>query len=333
MAIARAMIAALAALMLVAASEPPPPPPELAAYFKDGEFQPGDYTWARGMFADATPEQKALFDAATNWNLECRRVAGERTKRELAELGIELPDTAPDYSDCPIILPQFDYTRPYAEFEAAMREAKPIADTYIVAAKLAQERAITNADSPSDVLTARTVAEQMMRLAISWGRGPLAEAPELSPDGLTMLRSLLMAAASRADAANTAWLKQRVAEDGWPKISKVGEKGASAAWLLTQHADRDPVFQLRALRLMEPLVAEGEVSKSNYAYLYDRIMLKLAGQQRYGSQWAGCERGVRQLQPLEDEARLAALRAEMGLEPIEEYARAMNEMYGECPAA
>jgi hypothetical protein len=323
------MIAALAGLMLVAAAEPPPPP-ELAAYFKDGEFQPGDYAWARAMFADATPEQKALFEALNNWNLECRRISGERTKRELAELGVPLPDTAPDYSDCPVIMPQFDYRRPYAEFEAAMREAKPIADTYIAAARLAQERAITNADSPGDVLTSQTTSEQMLRLALGWGREPLAEVPQLSPDGLTMLRSLLMAAGSRADAANTAWLKERVAEDGWPKISKVGEKGASAAWLLTQHADRDPVFQLRALRLMEPLLAEGEVSKRNYAYLYDRIMLKLDGKQRYGSQWGGCEGGKRQLQPLEDEARLDELRAEMGIEPIADYARMMDEMYGPC---
>jgi hypothetical protein len=35
---------------------------------------------------------------------------------------------------------------------------------------------------------------------------------------------------------------------------------------------------------MEPLVAQGEVTKQNYAYLYDRIMLKLAGKQRYATQ-------------------------------------------------
>ena len=331
MAFARGMIAALAALMLVGAAEPPPPP-ELAAYFKDGEFQPGDYAWARGMFADATPEQKALFDALTAWNVECRRISGERTRRELAELGIELPDPTPDYSACPVILPQFDYDRPYAEFEAAMREAKPIAQTYIAAARLAQERAMGNAATFGEALTARTISEQMFRVALGWGREPLADVPELSPDGLTMLRSLLMAAGSRADWANTAWLKERVAAEGWPKISEVGEKGASAAWLLTQHADRDPVFQLRALRLMEPLLAEGEVSKRNYAYLYDRAMLKLAGKQRYGTQWGGCEGGVRQLQPLEDEVRLDELRAEMEIEPIADYARMMDQMYGGCGA-
>jgi hypothetical protein len=103
-----------------------------------------------------------------------------------------------------------------------------------------------------------------------------------------------------------------------------------AAWLLTQHADADPVFQARALRLMEALVAAGEVSKPNYAYLYDRFMLKLSGKQRYGTQWGACEGTVRPLRPLEDEARLDELRAEMEMPPIEDYARTMDRNFGAC---
>ncbi len=330
MAMTRVIFAASAALALCGAAEPPPPPPELAAYVKDGRFEPGDYGWARGMFPDATPEQKAVLDAATDWGAECRKLAHEEGIRALAELGVKAPALEEGYSHCPPILPEFDYGRPFAEFEAAMREARPVAETYIAAARLAQERAIGNAASFGEALTARTIGDQMLRLALGWGREPLTDVPELSPDGLTMLRSLLMAAGSRTDAANTAWLKARVEENGWPKISEVGEKGSGAAWLLTQHADFDPVFQLRALRLMEPLVAQGEVSKSNYAYLYDRIMLKLTGKQRYGTQWGECKGTVRQLRPLEDEARLTELREEMGLPTIEEYARMMDQMGGAC---
>lgn len=329
---ARGIVAALAALMLVAASEPPPPPPELAAYVKDGRFAQGDYRWARGAFPDATPAQKALFDAATAWGAECRTAAREAAVRELAEMGIAAPALEEWYADCPATLPPFDTQRPYAEFEAALAEARPIAQTYIAAARLAQQQALGNVGSTGDALAARTVEEQMLRLAFNWGREPLADAPTLSPDGMTALRALLSAATSRSDAANTEWLKARVAETGWPTISDMGERGANAAWLLVQHADADPVFQARALRLMEPLVAQGEVSKSNYAYLYDRIMLKLAGKQRYGTQWGMCEGTVRPLRPLEDEARLAELRAEMGLPTIEEYGRMMDQMAGACGA-
>lgn len=332
MRIARAMLAALSALVLCAAGEPPPPPPEVAAYVKDGRFEPGDYGWARGAFPDATPEQVAVFEAVTRWLAECQRTGHDKATAELTELGIESPQLPMGYSDCPIVLPQFDTRRPFAEFEAALREAKPVADTYIAAARLAEARALGNAASFAETLTARTIGEQMLRLAMSWGREPLADVPELSPDAGMVMRGLLSAAMARSDRANTAWLKAQVEEKGWPRISEVGEKAASASWLLTQHADLDPVFQLRALRLMEPLVAEGEVSKPNYAYLYDRIMLKLTGKQRYGTQWGACEGDVRRLQPLEDAARLAELRAEMGLQTIEDYRRMMDQAAGPCGA-
>ncbi len=43
---------------------------------------------------------------------------------------------------------------------------------------------------------------------------------------------------------------------------------------------------------MEPLILSGEVSKGDYAYLYDRVMLKISGKQRYGTQ-AMCLDGKR----------------------------------------
>jgi hypothetical protein len=52
------------------------------------------------------------------------------------------------------------------------------------------------------------------------------------------------------DADNLAWLKEVVAEVGWPGQSMVGEDGAHAAWLLAQHADQDPAFQRRCLELL-----------------------------------------------------------------------------------
>jgi hypothetical protein len=44
------------------------------------------------------------------------------------------------------------------------------------------------------------------------------------------------------DAENLPWLKRVIAEVGWPGKSLVGDEGASAAWLLVQHADQDPAF-------------------------------------------------------------------------------------------
>jgi len=101
----------------------------------------------------------------------------------------------------------------------------------------------------------------------------------------------------RLDRANTNWLKQVVAEHGWPTYSLVGEDASRKAWLLAQHADHDPVFQLDVLGLMEPLVEAGEVNKTDYAYLYDRVMLKLIGTQLYATQ-VTCEDGKRIPRPV-----------------------------------
>src|SRR4051794_19546723 len=65
------------------------------------------------------------------------------------------------------------------------------------------------------------------------------------------------------DHKNTARLKEIVDKHGWPGKSLVGTAGAQDAWLLVQHADRDPAFQKRCLELMTPLVAKGEVSGIN----------------------------------------------------------------------
>jgi hypothetical protein len=320
--------------MLCGASEPPPPP-GLAAYIKDGYFEAGDYGWMRGAFADATQEQKDAYQALTQWMAACREAALPRMAEDIAAIGVEAPNLAremPQPPACRPPFPLFDRGKTFAEFEATLRETRPIAETYLAAARAAQTVALQNAATFGEALVARTMEEQLLRFGTaSWGREPLARVPALSEEQQGVLRSLINEAIVRTDAANTEWLKARVARDGWPTQSDVGEKGAQAAWLLAQHADLDPVFQAEALRLMEPLTATGEVSKRDYAYLYDRIMLKLTGKQRYGTQWATCESGKRPLRPLEDEANLAELRRQMELEPVEDNARGMDQLYGPCP--
>jgi hypothetical protein len=134
------------------------------------------------------------------------------------------------------------------------------------------------------------------------------------------------------DHSNTDWLKTLIVEKGRPKRSEVGGDAAERVWLLVQHADADPAFQLKALRLMEPLVSDGEVSRSSYAYLYDRVMLKVSGKQRYATQ-LDCSNGKRVAQPLEDEAAVDRLRAEVGLNPLASYFKDMDKIYGPCPTS
>jgi hypothetical protein len=72
------------------------------------------------------------------------------------------------------------------------------------------------------------------------------------------------------------------------------------------------------LRLLEALVPSGEASAKDVAYLYDRVMLRLAGAQRYGSQM-DCVKGSMQPQPLEDARQVDTFRHQVGLPPMREY--------------
>jgi len=132
---------------------------------------------------------------------------------------------------------------------------------------------------------------------------------------------------TEVDAKNTARMKTIIDEIGWPKISDVAKDGASAAWILVQHADRQPQFQAKCLPLLEKAFKDGEASGSNYAYLFDRVALKLGNKQRFGSQAMSTDDGM-QFSPIEDEWLVNERRAKFNVNPtIEEYAKGMGFEY------
>jgi hypothetical protein len=325
---------ALASLWLTAAA--PPPPSVLAPYIHDGRFDPGDYGWMRGRFDDSSPTQKAQSEGIRIWTDRCLAEGVAQTRAELRAMGIAGPKLEQgDFREplCAEVAsaPWPVSTRSFEAFQREAAAARPIADAWLLATRLAEDIGGPRGPNLSDKLLARALGEQMIRAAMSWGEGELKDAPKLSPDGKAILMSRLAAAAAVRDRLNTEWLKKIVEAEGWPTISKVGAPASQQAWLLVQHADADPAFQLKVLRLMEPLTRSGEVSKRNYAYLYDRVMLKLTGKQRYATQMT-CSGGKRVPRPLEDEGAVQRERVAMGLDPLAEYMSSMQEMFGDCPA-
>jgi hypothetical protein len=131
------------------------------------------------------------------------------------------------------------------------------------------------------------------------------------------------------DEENTKWLKGLIEKHGWPTNTLAGKDGASAAWLLVQHADADPKFQRHCLDLMAKVPKEG-ISQTNLAYLTDRVLLAEGKRQLYGTQFH-FEGGKWQARPLEDEANVDKRRAEAGLPPLAEYAKLIEEQYGKNP--
>lgn len=121
------------------------------------------------------------------------------------------------------------------------------------------------------------------------------------------------------DESNTAWLKGEIARAGWFTISRFGAEADNAAWLLTQHADKDPAFQAQVLTMLEQLAAQGETNRKNYAYLYDRVAVGAHRPQRYGTQ--GRCTGPATWEPMEMETpgEVDERRRSVGLGPEAEY--------------
>ena len=116
------------------------------------------------------------------------------------------------------------------------------------------------------------------------------------------------------DIANTARMKEIVEQIGWPTISKVGEETASAAWLLVQHADHDVVFQEHCLALMAA-APEGEVKKSDIAYLTDRVRVNKGLPQVYGTQFfRSAQMTAFEPRPVENPEGVNVRRKQMGIE-------------------
>jgi hypothetical protein len=118
---------------------------------------------------------------------------------------------------------------------------------------------------------------------------------------------------------NSDWLKSVLARIGWFDISHYGAVASQAAWLIVQHSDHDPAWQAAVLADLAPRVARGDMQRSYYAYLVDRVAVNAGRPQTYGTQGHCRGRGNLALLPVVDRPNLDRRRAEMGLETIADY--------------
>jgi hypothetical protein len=105
-------------------------------------------------------------------------------------------------------------------------------------------------------------------------------------------------------------------ESGWPGEAIVGQEGASAAWLIAQHAIGEPTFQRACLLALEAAAARSEVPAWQPAMLEDRIRVFEGKLQRYGTQLQVDDEGELHPHPIEDPDGVEARRAAVGLEPL-----------------
>jgi hypothetical protein len=131
----------------------------------------------------------------------------------------------------------------------------------------------------------------------------------------------------RIDAENADRLRQILSDHGWPGKSLVGEQGAHDAWLIAQHADHQPAVQRQALELLTDAATSGEATPRELAYLTDRVRVNEGRGQVFGTQMRPDENSVPVPAPIEDRERLDDRRAEVGLEPFDQYLRGFERHF------
>ncbi|WP_420148952.1 DUF6624 domain-containing protein [Spirosoma sp.] len=122
------------------------------------------------------------------------------------------------------------------------------------------------------------------------------------------------------DSINLIKVERIIQQYGYPGKRLVGEKQDITTWLVIQHSPL--AIQEKYLPLLQKAAEQGELSKANVAMLVDRIRVFKSQKQLYGSQVQnGADGKPSGFFPIEDEVNVNKRRAEVGLPPLEDYAR------------
>ena len=109
-------------------------------------------------------------------------------------------------------------------------------------------------------------------------------------------------------------------EYGWLGKSRVGNTANQALWLVIQHAEL--ATQEKYLPVLKESVEIGESEGWHQAFLEDRILMRNKRNQIFGSQatWDKVS-GKMKIYPIDNVKNVNKRREQIGLEPIEEYAK------------
>jgi len=179
-----------------------------------------------------------------------------------------------------------------------------------------QQAALPPATSDREWLERLRDLDQVGRVALD-----KIDLTHLPQDQRTLAETALRAEIQAHDLADQEALKKMIPPEGWFRKSVIGNKAATAAFLIVQHAVGDPDLMRATLPKIEAMVKQGEADGGQYALLHDRIAVMFENKpQRYGSQ-VQCIGGKASPGSLEDPEHLDALRASVGLPPEAEYLR------------
>lgn len=127
------------------------------------------------------------------------------------------------------------------------------------------------------------------------------------------------------DSLNEKFVIRILDKYGWLSQKQVGYLANQSLWLVIQHAPIET--QEKYLDLLKESVDNGGSEGWYLAFLEDRILMRNNKKQKYGSQLIqDKETGAYQLYPVEDPENLNKRRANIGLEPIEDYLKSYSNV-------
>lgn len=130
----------------------------------------------------------------------------------------------------------------------------------------------------------------------------------------------------KQDQANLKYVSRILDKYGWISYDTIGFKANQALFLVIQHSDS--TTQEKYLPLLKQAVKENKAFGHDLALLEDRVLIKRGNKQLYGSQIQCDSTGKKcWILPIEDEINVDKRRAEVGLQPLAEYAKFWNIEY------
>ncbi len=125
------------------------------------------------------------------------------------------------------------------------------------------------------------------------------------------------------DKANQAFVSRILNHIGWPK--GLTDDASYAIFLVIDHAGLE--YQKKYLDLVKSQSDIKAIAAGDYANLVDKILMKSGKRQEYGTQTVRFN-GETHLWPVSEPDSLNQRRAEVGLEPIEDYFFVVESTYG-----
>ena len=127
------------------------------------------------------------------------------------------------------------------------------------------------------------------------------------------------------DRPHTQRLNEIVRRYGVPDGKLVGKDGLEAYYLVLQHSN-DPKLKEKSLKGMKEAFRAKMLSPADYANFTDRLLVNLGKKQVYGANF-DLKDGKMVMSPTKDVKNLDKRRKAIGLPPIAEYMKMLEEAY------